>query len=465
MDREAYARSRMLIVYSDDTTVGVCSLHCAVANMKQNKDKQVVSLLVADYATKQLIDARTAIWVVGGKEAGVMTSVAKWAFGGTEGAENFVRENGGQVSSYEQVMSAADAEVGDVKEMTGEHKEHMGHDMGHMEHDMAHMDMGPGSQMIYNPAFGEEVYHTHPAGMWMVNYKFMHANMNGLRAGTHDVDRSDVGFMRNTRYEYMMIPTKMRMDMHMVMVMYGITDRLTVMAMTNYQAMKMDMLMDMGPSSMTGIRQEPPMSTSGLGDTEVRALYKINNYLVGSLGLNLPTGSTEEKIAMMHTEYRAPYDMQPGAGTYDLKPALTYSDLSSDAKWNWGAQVMYVFHPGKNDNGWSYGDSFRATSWVQRAFGPANSWLRFSYNNTGRIRGEDQEIDEMIHPETGMGAPTPDADPDNYGGQRLDGAFGIGLGKGPFSFGVEAGVPLYQDLNGLQLKTDWFLTAAFQVMF
>ena len=463
MDREAYARSRMLIVYSDDTTVGVCSLHCAAADMKQNKDKQVVSLLVADYVTKQLIDARTATWVVGGTEAGVMTSVAKWAFAREEDAENFVKENSGQVTQYEQVMSAAYAEVGDVKEMTSEHKEHKGHDMGQMGHDMAHMDMGPGAQMIYNPAFGEEVYHTHPAGMWMVNYKFMHVNMNGLRAGTHDVDRSDVGFMRDSRYEYMMIPTKMRMDMHMVMAMYGITDRLTVMAMTNYQAMKMDMLMDMGP--MKPIAQEPPMSTSGFGDTEIRAMYKISKNFVGSLGLNLPTGSTEEKISMMHTEYRAPYDMQPGAGTYDLKPALTYTGLSSDAKWNWGAQAMYVFHPGKNDNGWSYGDSFRATGWVQRAFGPANSWLRFSYNNTGRIRGEDPEIDEMIHPETGMGAPTPDADPDNYGGQRLDGAAGIGFGKGPFSFGVEGGIPLYQKLNGLQLKTDWFLTAAFQVMF
>ncbi|HTZ16879.1 MAG TPA: hypothetical protein VMB78_00410 [Dissulfurispiraceae bacterium] len=31
--------------------------------------------------------------------------------------------------------------------------------------------------------FGDDIYHTHPAGMWMLNFKFMHVNMNGLRAG------------------------------------------------------------------------------------------------------------------------------------------------------------------------------------------------------------------------------------------------------------------------------------------
>ncbi len=65
---DAYAQSRMFIVYADGTTVGVCSLHCAAAELKKNKDKQVKSLMVADYVTKALIDARTAIWVVGGNK-------------------------------------------------------------------------------------------------------------------------------------------------------------------------------------------------------------------------------------------------------------------------------------------------------------------------------------------------------------------------------------------------------------
>ncbi len=64
-----------------------------------------------------------------------------------------------------------------------------------------------------------------------------------------------------------------------------------------------------------------------------------------------------------------------------------------------------------------------------------------------------------------MGAPVPDADPDNYGGKKLDGFLGLSYNKGSFSIGFEGGIPLYQDLNGLQLKTRWILNAGFHIMF
>jgi hypothetical protein len=212
-----------------------------------------------------------------------------------------------------------------------------------------------------------------------------------------------------------------------------------------------------------GDKREPNMRTSGLGDTEVRAIYKISKYFTGSLGLSIPTGGIEKEFVTMKMRFRDPYDMQLGSGSYDLKPAITYSALSDDAKWNWGAQAMYTWHTAKNDNDWSYGDSLKVTGWLQRAFGPVSSWLRLAYSDTGRIKGSDPEIDKLLVPV--MGAPTPDADPDNYGGQRLDGMLGLSLLKGPVSIGVEAGMPLYQDLNGLQLKTKWFFNAGVQVMF
>lgn len=457
MDRTVYAQSRMLVVYADGTTVGVCSLHCAAAKMKQNKDKQVKSLMVADYTTKELIDARTATWVVGGNKEGVMTSVAKWAFAKEEDAQKFVKENGGKTTTFDEAIRASEKEIGEGNGTTREHHAHAGHDMS--------QHMGPGAQMLFNPAFGDDIYHTHPAGMWMVNYKFMHMNMSGLRAGTSDVSLDSVGYKRNKQYDYMMIPTDMTMDMHMFMLMYGITDRLTVMAMANYQVNSMGMLMDMGPGKM--ITREDPMSTRGIGDTEIRGIYKINKYLNGSLGLSLPTGDIDQTIVMMRKTYRAPYDMQLGSGTYDLKPAFTYSAISDDAKWNWGGQAMYTYHIDKNKNDYSLGDNFKATGWLQRAFGPLSSWVRLAYNDTGRIRGQDPEIDKLIHPVMGMGmgAPTPDADPNNYGGQRLDGLIGLSLQKGSLSFGVEGGVPIYQNLNGLQMKTTWVLNAGVQLMF
>jgi nitrous oxide reductase accessory protein NosL len=451
MDRTVFDRSRMLIVYADGTSAGVCSLHCAAAEMRQNRGKQVTSLMVADYRTKELTDARTATWVVGGREVGVMTALPKWAFARAEDAQQFVKENGGEITSFDKVMKSAEDEVDEDTATTHEGHAHAGH------------NMGPGAQMLFNPAFGDDIYHTHPAGMWMVNYKFMHTDMGGLRDGTTNVDQSSVGFMRNKPYNYMMIPTSMTMDMHMFMLMYGVTDRLTVMAMANYQANKMEMLMDMGPGKM--IKDEPPMRTSGFGDTELRGVYKISKYFVGSLGLSLPTGSIEKDFETMRMTFRAPYDMQLGSGTFDLRPALTYSGLSEDALWNWGAQAMYTIHLGKNENDWSFSDNLKVTGWLQRALGPLTSWVRLAYNDTGRIRGKDSEIEKINHPSMGMGAPMPDADPNNYGGQRLDGLIGLSFTKGPVSFGIEGGIPFYQNLNGLQLKTRWVLNAGIQVMF
>ena len=460
MDRTVFDQSRMLIVYADGTTVGLCSIHCAAADMKQNKDKQVKSLMVADYTTKDLTDARAATWVVGGKKEGVMTSVAKWAFAREEDAQKFVQENGGQVVPFNQAMKAAEEETGGGAETAHEGHMHAGH------------NMGPGSQMLFNPGFGDDIYHTHPAGMWMFNYKFMHMNMKGLRDGTSDVGLSSVGYNRMDKpYSYMMIPTDMTMNMHMFMAMYGITDRLTVMAMANYLENKMEMLMDMGmpmnPNDPDkGKQKEPPMRTRGLGDTEIRGVYKINKYLVSSLGLSLPTGDIEKEfVTMERPPYRQPYDMQLGSGTYDLKPALTYSALSDDAKWNWGVQAMYTWHTANNENQWRYGDSIKVTGWLQRALGPLTSWLRLAYSDTGRIRGEDPEIKKLLDPRMKIGAPMPDADPRNYGGQRLDGLIGVSLLKGPVSIGIEGGVPLYQNLNGLQMKTTWVLNAGIQIMF
>jgi nitrous oxide reductase accessory protein NosL len=442
MDRTVFARSRMLIVYADGTTAGLCSIHCAAAELKKSGDREVKALMVADYNSKELTDAKTATWVIGGAQPGVMTSVAKWAFAREEDARQFIQVNGGTAATFDQALKAAGEE--------SERDAGSGHD--HHDH------MGPGAQMLYNPAFGDDIYHTHPAGMWMISYKYMHMNMDGLRAGTTNIPVGIVSPVGSKPFGYMMTPTGMTMDMNMVMVMAGVTDRLTLMGMVNYQSNRMDMLMNMGMGNMP----QPAMRTSGLSDTELRGVYRLTKNLVGSLGFSLPTGNTKQTIDMMGMTFRAPYDMQLGSGTFDLKPALTCSALSDDARWNWGGQAMYTWHTGKNQ-GYSLGDSVKVTSWLQRAFGPVSSWLRLAFNETGRIKGRDPEIDRSLDPM--MGAPMPDADPRNYGGEKLDALAGVSLVAGPVSVGVEGGLPLYQYLNGLQLKTDWFLTAGAQLMF
>ncbi|HEY6871203.1 MAG TPA: nitrous oxide reductase accessory protein NosL [Geobacteraceae bacterium] len=107
MDRVVFARSRMIVTYADGTEFATCSIHCAAEEMNEHKGKQVKSLQVADYASRKLVDAKAATWVVGGKKHGVMTSLAKWAFARKEDAEKFVQENGGRVTTFDEAMSLA----------------------------------------------------------------------------------------------------------------------------------------------------------------------------------------------------------------------------------------------------------------------------------------------------------------------------------------------------------------------
>jgi copper chaperone NosL len=110
MDRTFFAHSRMLVVYADGSSTGTCSLHCADVDMKKNSGKPVKALKVADFNSKKLIDARKATWVIGGKKSGVMTSVAKWAFAKRSDAESFIKEQGGEVASFDEAIALAQKE-------------------------------------------------------------------------------------------------------------------------------------------------------------------------------------------------------------------------------------------------------------------------------------------------------------------------------------------------------------------
>ena len=95
MDRVKFAHSRMLIEYTDQSTVGTCSLHCAAIELALTIDKTPQSIKVGDFNSKQLIDAESAFWVIGGDKPGVMTSRAKWAFSTITAAEHFITQHGG----------------------------------------------------------------------------------------------------------------------------------------------------------------------------------------------------------------------------------------------------------------------------------------------------------------------------------------------------------------------------------
>ena len=107
MDREKFSHSRMLIEYADGSKIASCSLHCVAVELAITIDKLPVMVSVADYDSKELIDAETALWVMGGSKKGVMTGLAKWAFASREAAEKFIKTDGGTIVSFDEAIKAA----------------------------------------------------------------------------------------------------------------------------------------------------------------------------------------------------------------------------------------------------------------------------------------------------------------------------------------------------------------------
>jgi copper chaperone NosL len=107
MDREKFASSRMVVEYDDGSAVGTCSLHCVAVDLAITLDKAPKAFKVADMASKQLVDAEKAFWVVGGSKPGVMTKRAKWAFADKAAAEAFAKEQGGTLATFEEAMKGS----------------------------------------------------------------------------------------------------------------------------------------------------------------------------------------------------------------------------------------------------------------------------------------------------------------------------------------------------------------------
>jgi len=130
MNRTAFGHSRMVVTYTDGSSSGTCSINCVAIDMKKQPGKEVKSFQVGDYNSKKLIDAKSAAWVIGGRKKGVMTPVAKWAFTDKKAAAAFVKEYGGKLATFDEVLAATEKELSEREQHKGnDHKGHGDHKM------------------------------------------------------------------------------------------------------------------------------------------------------------------------------------------------------------------------------------------------------------------------------------------------------------------------------------------------
>lgn len=316
--------------------------------------------------------------------------------------------------------------------------------------------------------------HAHGQGELMLSYRFMHMDMQGNRTGTTGMDADTIVTSIPNRFfgrpmqppTLRIVPTRMSMQMHMLGAMYAPTRWLTLMAMGMYVEKEMDHITYMGGKGAARSGNFK-VKTDGIGDTRLSGLIGIHDDGVHSVhlnaGISLPTGSntkTHEILTPPGTRptVRVPYAMQPGSGTYDLMPGITYNGRLD--QWYWGGQYLGTLRTGA-DNGYSLGDRHTLSAWLNYQWQPfVSTALRVQFDTLGSIDG----IDPMI------AGPVQTADPDNYGGDELKLNLGVNLmgqsgGLAGHRLAVEASLPLYRDLNGPQMETDWTITAGWQYAF
>lgn len=293
--------------------------------------------------------------------------------------------------------------------------------------------------------------HTHRDGEWMTSYRYMTMNMEGNRRGDDAVSTGDI------LSDFMVAPLEMQMEMHMLGVMYAPSDQLTLMLMVPYVRKQMDHRTRMGVNFET--------RTDGIGDVRFSGLFELyeseGHRVHLNAGVGLPTGSIRERgDTPAVRDGKLPYPMQLGSGTLDLLPGITYTGQSEH--FSWGTQAGATFRTGTNAENYRLGHGADATGWAAVKL---YDWLSFSGRFAGSVWGDINGFDPDLNP--GM---VPTADPRRRGGARLDAGVGLNIyapeGKlEGMRLAVEALWPVYQDLEGPQLETDWTLTVGAQASF
>ncbi len=301
------------------------------------------------------------------------------------------------------------------------------------------------SNHAYGP-IGVMGEHPHSKDDWMFTYAYNTMEMNGNLNGKDDMSTSDV------LTDFMVAPTSMTMQMHMFGLMYGVNEKFMIIAMMPYNIISMDHISRMGAKFTT--------DSNGIGDLKLSGTYTFfesgKQRMLLNMDISVPTGSIDKRDdTPAGINQKLPYPMQLGSGTYDFTPGITYTKNMN--LWSWGAQAKATIRTGKNDNNYQLGNEYKLTAWAVRKINHyLNASLRIDGASWGNIKGADPELNPAV---------VPTSRTDLRGGQRADLLFGMDFIISENRFGIEAGFPIYQNLDGPQLATSYRLSVVWQSLF
>ncbi len=407
-----------------DKTHKFDAIECMV-NFLKGKDESVFNkLLVADYSSGgKLIDATGATYLKSKEIASPMGAYLS-AYSSLEVAEKIKNEKGGELMNWNELKARfKDSNFGLLS-----------HPTHHHHRPDAYAPIG---------IMGDHLHHKNG---FMVSIRYMTMDMEGNLSGSSDATNMEIF------QDYMVAPQSMRMDMIMVGVMYAPSDKLTLMLMQNFLKNDMDLNNMMGMGFST--------KSNGMGDLKISALYGLVNKQNTSFHLNgainLPVGDIESRDdTPMMENMKLPYPMQLGSGTTDLTLGGTYKGASN--KLSWGVQQLSTFRTGENSEGYRFGNLYELNAWT--AYSVSN-WVSVSARmhglNLKGISGTDEELNPMM---------APLANTRNSGYSRIRSYLGTNFSFGEkaffrdFKIGFEYGLPIFQDVKGIQMDEQHTITA------
>lgn len=287
------------------------------------------------------------------------------------------------------------------------------------------------------------------------------ANLSGQRIGARGVSSeyivANVPWWVDPTKKLRLVPQNIAVASQTGVISYGLSDNLAVVVTASIVEKRLEALTFKGPSGIVPLGRSYP-DTFGLADFTTSGVYRIYQDQVHRLQVNLgfayPLSFNTARFDLLQPDgtvanLRAFYGMQPGSGTFDIMPGVVYA--GNIGQWSWGLSYRARIPLAKNPENWRFGDLHEFNGWGGYTLIPGvTTTFRVSGSTQGQIAGFDPEI-------LGRAVPT---NPAFYGGQRIE-LFGGGVLSGKLigfdaaSIAFEAGLPVYQNLNGPQIAKNW----------
>jgi hypothetical protein len=314
-----------------------------------------------------------------------------------------------------------------------------------------------------------------PKGKFIFNYLPVWAHFEGLQSGANtgftpaQAAATVPAYNSSSKQKVRAVQSQGEANYQIFGGMLGITNYINLIVAPTYLTKNATYTTYLGAAGTVSLGNNT-ITSNGTGDTFVSLLVKLyegyNQELMFSWGLSFPTGSITQNAQALAPNNkvinaRLPYALQLGGGTYDAMPLLAYTGNKGDFTWGvmtTGRLPMESY----NSQGWRFGNQFEGTGWLGYNFIPyLSGTLRFTGRTQDSIHGVDPQVSVLSIA----------GNPNNYGGQIVKGLIGFS-GRIPISqidggarIALEAGMPIYQYLNGVQMPEKWSLQLSAAVLF